>query len=144
MKKIMELYEKYREIVSYLFWGVATTVVSWGSYSFFAGLLDAGIIVANVLSWIFAVSFAYVTNKLWVFQSKSWKMEVVIKEIGIFVSARLVTGILEIILVPFLVYVGLNQTIFGIKGAVSKILVSFLVVILNYVFSKLLVFKDKE
>lgn len=144
MENIKNLYIKYREIISYLFWGGATTCVSWGTYTIFAGVVDTGVITANILSWIFAVSFAYVTNKIWVFQSKSWKKEVIVRELGLFLSTRFATGAFEIIAVPFLVYVGMDQKIFGVKGAVAKVVVSILVVILNYIFSKLLIFRKKK
>lgn len=144
MENIKNLYIKYREIISYLFWGGATTCVSWGTYTIFAGVINTSVFVANILSWIFAVAFAYVTNKIWVFQSKSWKREVIVQELGLFLSTRFATGLFEIIAVPFLVDMGLNQTVFGIKGAVSKIVVSILVVILNYIFSKLVIFRKKK
>lgn len=144
MESIENLYNKYREIISYLFWGGATTCVSWGSYTIFAGVVNTSVIVANILSWIFAVAFAYITNKIWVFQSKSWKREVIVQELGLFLSTRFATGLFEIIAVPFLVSVGMNQTIFGIKGALSKVVVSILVVVLNYIFSKLVIFKKKK
>lgn len=142
MKKIFDLLQKYREIISYLFWGVMTTCVSWGSYSLFARGMGISIAVSNVLSWICAMTFAYITNKIFVFHSYVWKMDFLAKEFGLFASARLGTGILEIIFVPLLVHFGLDQEILGVKGAVSKVLVSFLVVVLNYVFSKLFIFKD--
>lgn len=155
MKKILDLLKKYQEIISYLFWGVMTTLVSWGTYSLFAILfkgldtefslfglkISAVVLIANILSWICAIVFAYVTNKLWVFNSKSWEMKVVLPELSKFISARLVTGVLEILLVPLLVGIGLNQTIFGIEGMVAKVFVSVLVVVLNYIFSKLFIFK---
>lgn len=155
MKRILELMKKYQEIISYLFWGVMTTFVSWGTYSLFAimfkglttefslfGLkISAVVLIANILSWVCAIVFAYVTNKLWVFNSKSWEVKVFLPELWKFVSARLVTGVLEIILVPLLVGIGLSQTIFGIEGMVAKIVVSVLVVVLNYIFSKLFIFK---
>lgn len=141
--KIQTLLNKYQEIISYLFWGVATTCVSWGTYSIFAKGMDASIAVANALSWICAVLFAYFTNKLFVFHSYSWKPKYLFREFMLFLSARIGTGALEIIFVPLLVHFGLDQTILGVKGAVSKVLVSFLVVILNYVFSKLFIFKPQ-
>lgn len=102
------------------------------------------IFIANVLAWVLAVIFAYVTNKLFVFESYSWNPKFVLRELALFVSARLATGVLEIFGVPFLADLGLNQTIFGIDGMVSKIIVSVLVVILNYVFSKIFIFKKEK
>lgn len=135
----------------YLIFGVLTTVVSWGSYALFEILLgvfikDAIVLssVANVLSWIVAVLFAFVTNKLWVFESKSWKGCVLVKELGSFVGSRLLTGVLEWFGVPLLMFIGLDQAILGIEGMLAKILISIIVVILNYILSKLLVFRKKK
>lgn len=144
MDKIKDLFVKYKEIISYLFWGVSTTCVSWGSYTLFVTAFPMGVIAANCLSWVLAVLFAYITNKIWVFHSKSWKREVLFREFAMFISARLATGVFELIMVPACVYMGMNQTIFGVQGALAKVVVSFVVVILNYIFSKLFIFKKKE
>ena len=146
IQKLCKLYHTYQEAVDYLFWGGMTTVVSWGSYSLFVLLLqglDSVVFWANILSWVCAVLFAFITNKLWVFQSKSWAAGILFPELTKFLSSRVATGIFEMIAVPTLVAIGLNQTIFGIDGMVSKILVSVVVVILNYILSKLFVFKNK-
>ena len=140
-KFICKIYHTYKEAIDYLFWGGMTTVVSWGSYSAFV-LLGASVFWGNVLSWICAVLFAFVTNKLWVFQSKSWAGNVLLPELGKFLSSRVATGVFEMVAVPALVALGLNHTIFGIDGMVSKVLVSVIVVILNYILSKLFVFKE--
>lgn len=142
IQKACKLYHTYKEAIDYLFWGGMTTVVSWGSYSLFV-LLGTGVFWGNVLSWVCAVLFAFVTNKLWVFNSKSWEGSVLFPELTKFLSSRVATGIFEMIAVPALVAIGLNQTIFGIDGMVSKVLVSVIVVILNYILSKLFVFKAK-
>lgn len=147
INKLCKLYRAYKEAIDYLFWGGMTTVVSWGSYTLFVlllqGMMGEGSVVflSNIGSWVCAVSFAFVTNKLWVFQSKSWTGGVVFPELTRFLSSRIATGIFEMIAVPALVAIGLNQTIFGIDGMVSKVLVSVAVVILNYILSKLFVFK---
>ena len=148
MKRLIALLQRYREIISYLFWGGMTTLVSWGSYALFALLFQAlpptaVTAVANVLSWICAVAFAFVTNKLWVFNSKSWAVRVWVRELGTFISARLITGVLEIAGVPFLVSIGLDQKVLGVEGMAAKMLVSIAVIVLNYVFSKLFVFAKK-
>ena len=153
MKK---LFKKYGEIISYLFWGVLTTVVSWGTYSVFALLfasasdfslfglqISPAVLGANLLSWICAVLFAFITNKIFVFRSRSFKGSILWPELWKFISARLVTGILEIIAVPLLEGLGLDIQLFGIEGSLAKIIVSVVIVILNYVFSKLFVFKNK-
>lgn len=151
MEKLKGLFLKYKEIIMYLIFGVLTTLVSWGSYALFEivfGTFIHGTIVlssvANVLSWIVAVLFAFITNKLWVFESKSFKSAVLIKELVSFVGSRLATGVLEWIGVPLLMLIGLNQSIFGIEGMLAKVVVSVIVVILNYILSKLFVFKNKK
>lgn len=147
MDTLKGIFKKYEEVIAYLFWGVLTTFVSWGSYSIFV-LIFVGVMqkvfIANVLSWITAVLFAFVTNKICVFHSNHWNFKVVSIELSKFISARLFTGVFEIFGVPLLVKIGLNQTIFGIDGMVAKILVSVLVVILNYFFSKLFIFKPSN
>ena len=139
-KFICKIYHAYKEAIDYLFWGGMTTVVSWGSYSLFV-LLGASVFWGNAGSWVCAVSFAFVTNKLWVFQSKSWAGSTVWPELGKFLSSRVATGVFEMIAVPALVAIGLNQTILGIDGMVSKVVVSVAVIVLNYILSKLFVFK---
>lgn len=151
MKKIKELFLKYKEIIMYLVFGVLTTVVSWGSYAVFEISLETFITdtillssVANVLSWIAAVLFAFITNKLWVFESRSFKGTLLLKELGAFVASRLITGAIEWFGVPLLMLAGLNQSILGIEGMLAKVLISVIVVILNYILSKLLVFRKKK
>lgn len=144
MEKIKSLFVKYKEVISYLFFGGLTTVVSWGSYALFEKLCGMSINLSNIFSWVCAVIFAYITNKLFVFNSKEKSTKGLLKEIGLFLSARVFSGLFEIVSVPFLVWCGLNQTIFGIEGMVSKVVVSIGVVILNYILSKLIVFKKKK
>lgn len=148
---IKRMFIKHKEIIMYLVFGVLTTVVSWGSYAVFESVFKKAIVdvnvlvaVANVLSWVTAVLFAYITNKLFVFESKSFKPTILFKELGLFVGSRLISGAVEWVGVPLLVWLGLNQTIFGVEGMVAKVLVSVIVVILNYILSKLIVFKKEK
>ena len=140
---------KYKEIIMYLIMVGLTTLVSWGTYSLFAWILpianqDLLVLTANALSWLLAMTFAYVTNKIWVFESKSWERHFLLKEFGLFVSARLLTGIFEVVAVPGLVWLGCDQSILGVPGMLSKIIVSIIVVLLNYVFSKLIIFRKQS
>ena len=144
MNKIQELLVKYKEMIMYLIFGVGTTVVNWITYTIVAKTICSNLTIANCIAWVVAVAFAYVTNKIWVFESKSWAPSVLCKEIGLFLGARIFSGIFEIGLFPVLMFLGLNQAIFGVEGMVAKVLISVLVIILNYVFSKLLVFKEKK
>lgn len=152
--KVKELYKKHREIITYIIFGALTTAVSFISYSLFVLLFNAlglwsvmvlgatlSVNLANLISWVCAVLFAFITNKLWVFESKSFEKSVALPEFVKFVSSRIATGVLEIVLVPFLIWIGLSQSLLGIDGLIAKLIVTVLVIILNYILSKLLIFK---
>lgn len=148
---------KYKEIITYIIFGVLTTLVSWGSYAIFVNMLSMPVFFGNLLSWICAVAFAYITNKLWVFDSKSWKPSVIGKEIATFVASRGVTGVVEIVAVPLLAKTGFDNIFYNIlqkmdislgilytDGIYSKIILAVIVVILNYFFSKFIIFKKNN
>ena len=149
----------------YIIFGVMTTLVNWVVYTLLMKLFGSAaesqtvlftlfgrsittkvfyIFIANFVAWVAGVLFAFVTNKLWVFESKSWRFGLVMKELWLFVLARLITGVLEWFGVPLLWAIGLDQDLFGIDGFLAKIVVSVVVVILNYVFSKLIIFRKKD
>ncbi len=147
MEKIRNLFVKYKELILYLLFGGLTTIVSWGSYALLE-LSGLSVTAANALSWICAVAFAFVTNKLFVFESKSWAIKTTLREAGEFVGARLLTGLLTMVGVPLLVKWGIDFPItLGdkvLEGMIAKIIMSVLEVLLNYVASKLVIFKKKE
>ena len=134
MKK---LFEKYRQLALYLFFGVTTTVVNWLIYTPLQPLV--GMTAANAIAWLGAVAYAFVTNKLFVFDSRSWKNW--IGEGIKFFGARLLSGLFEIFLPTALFALGLDMPLFGIDGGVAKALVSLLIIVMNYVTSKFLVFR---
>lgn len=165
MEKIKELLIKYKEIILYIFFGGATTLVSIVTFalaqlpmqgiihddsiafsfgSFKVTKMALAIFIAKVFSWIVAVIFAFVTNKMCVFESKSWAFSVAFKEFWLFVAARVVTGPIEWLGVPLLVSLGLNQTLFKVEGFWANIICMVVVVILNYLFSKLIIFRKKD
>ncbi|MBQ8869322.1 MAG: GtrA family protein [Oscillospiraceae bacterium] len=147
MDKLKALLKKYREPISYIFWGVLTTAISFITYSLFTLLFTAfldtkaAVFISNALSWVSAVLFAFITNKLWVFNSKSFEKAVVLPEFLKFLSSRIATGVIEIAGLPLLISLGLDATIFGIEGLLAKIVINIIVIVLNYVFSKLIIFK---
>ena len=128
----------------YLIFGVSTTLVNWVVYTPLVNLAGVNTTLANGIAWFVAVLYAYVTNKLFVFESKSWKASVLVREILSFFGARVASGVFEIFLPEILMKLGLNQTFFGIEGGIAKIVVSVLVIVLNYIFSKLFVFRKKK
>ena len=137
MKKIRSLIEKYFDILSYLFFGVLTTAVNYLVYLPCYNLWGLSGTASNVIAWVFAVAFAYVTNKPFVFRSHDWSAKTVIPELTKFVGCRLGSGGLETLII--LVTVDL----LGWNGNVMKLLTSVIVIVVNYVASKLLVFRKK-
>lgn len=143
MKKIINLYKKYEEIINYLVVGVLTTVVSlvvkWG---LLFTILDASnafqLQVAVVTSWVIAVIFAYVTNRIFVFKSKS---KDILNEITSFFGARILTLGMEMLIMWF--FVTLLELNSDLWVFIWTMLAQVLVIIFNYIFSKLFVFKKK-
>lgn len=129
MKNIIQ---KNKEIIMYLVFGVLTTVVNIVVYYIFSNLLHMNYLFSNAMAWFLYVLFAYVTNRKYVFDSKNNQ---IIKEAISFFGSRLATGIMDMMLMWFLV----NFNI--VNDVVAKVVVNVIVVILNYILSKLVVFK---
>lgn len=137
---IKKVLYKYKKLILYILFGGMTTILNWIVYA--VGVkLQLGITISNILAWSIAVFFAFITNKLFVFESKILKIRVIFNEFIKFVGARILTGAIEIGGLPLLYYLGMNQQLFGIDGFIAKIMISIIVMVLNYVFSQVLVFK---
>ena len=139
MKKIRELYLKYKELVNYVVFGGLATVVNFVTYFLFARIFAVDEVVSSGISWFCAVLFAYITNKLFVFKSKTGTKKETIKEMISFFAARILSGIL--------CDVGtfaLMVKVLHINDIVSKIVTQIMVVIVNYIFSKCFIFKKKD
>lgn len=121
-----------KELVLYVVFGALTTLVNFVVYFLFARLLGVHYLISNIFAWFFAVLFAYVTNRIWVFESKN---ENILKEISLFFSGRLFSGVID----TGLMYLFID--ILTIGDFISKIIIQVIVVVLNYVISKLVVFK---
>lgn len=137
LQKILNLYKKYKEIINYLIVGVLTTVVSLAVYyiSVFTFLNPDNSIqlqIANILSWVAGVAFAYFTNRKYVFESKN---ENKLKEATKFVSSRITTLFLDMLVM------WLGVTILGFNDKIIKLVSQVLITIGNYILSKLFVFK---
>ncbi len=134
--KIKALFIKYREVILYLIFGVLTTLVSLGVYY---SLLWCGMhyIAAQVISWAAAVAFAFVTNKLFVFLDKDTSGTTLFRQIWQFVSVRIASGVLETALLWLMVDILL------IGEGIAKIPVAVITVVVNYIASKLFVFKKR-
>ena len=134
----MEPYKKYKEILLYLFFGGLTSVVSIVSYAYCDVIMGMNPLIANVSSWILAVTFAYITNKIWVFQVEIHGKKELLQQMVSFYTGRLLTlGIEEVILFIFITKCGFNSL-------VVKIVAQVVVVVSNYIISKCFVFRDKK
>ena len=135
VQKIKNLVQKHWDILSYLFFGGQTTVVNYLVYLPCYNLLNLSAAVSNAIAWAVAVAFAYLTNKPFVFRSHDWSLKTVIPELTKFVTCRIGSGLLETGILFLCV------DLLAWNGNVWKLITSVLVVILNYIASKLLVFK---
>lgn len=135
---IRDLLIKYKELILYVFWGAATTAVNFIAYFLCTKVFHMHYVAANVLAWLVAVLFAFWSNKSFVFESKSWAPKVVIPELCKFTGARVFSGALETGLLWLCV------DLLHFPDDIIKILAGILVIILNYIFSKLFIFRKGE
>ena len=132
-----------KELIMYVIFGAGTTVVNWIIYSALV-LFNINMTIANLIAWLGAVTFAFITNKLFVFESRSLEKTVILKEAFAFFGSRILTGVIEIAGPTLLFHLGIQLSMFGIKGFGAKLLISVIVIILNYILSKSAVFTDRR
>ena len=137
-RTIRLLFTKYRETILYLVFGGLTTLVNFLIYFPLYNLLALSAAASNVVAWAVAVAFAFVTNKIFVFQSNNWDSKNLVSQIIRFVACRVGSGLLET------VFLLLAVDAFSWNGNLWKIIISVVVVILNYIGSKFLVFTQKS
>lgn len=136
---LLDLYKKYKETILYLVFGGLTTLVNIATYGILFNMLGIGNVPSNIVAWILSVVFAYITNKLFVFESKSFSPKVLLGEISSFFLCRLATGALDLLIMYYTIDVcGWNR-----YNLVIKIISNVLVIVLNYIASKVLIFKKK-
>lgn len=156
MEKLRNLYKKYEEIILYLVFGVLTTIISVGLFALLRVLFefisqsfgygDALTIQNNVIinmscvvfKNIIAILFAYVTNRKFVFKSSVSGFKPILLEIINFFIARLSTLVFEVI------FMAVTVNVFNLNDLIMNIIAQFVIVVLNYVFSKLWIFKNKN
>lgn len=130
------VYKKNKEVLLYLFFGGLTFIVSIGTYAVFNVFLGINELIANVMSWIFAVLFAFLTNRIWVFQAPTNTIQEFVKQMVSFFGGRLITlAVEEVILLVFI-------TILGFGSMLIKVVAQIVVIVLNYIISKFYVFKE--
>lgn len=134
---IKKLYSEYKGVILYLFFGVCTTIVNVMSYWIVAHALKMNVMISTIIAWSLAVLFAYVTNRKWVFNSDASGINEILKEIISFFSCRLATGIVD--WGCMFIFVDLLM----LNDVIIKFIANIVVIILNYIASKLFVFKSK-
>ena len=137
---IKKLYNKYQEIIKYLIFGVLTTIISLVTYYLLVFTIlnpnnPIQLQIANIISWITCVTFAYITNRKYVFNSQNRN---IISEIIKFYSSRLTTLFIDILIMFIFV------TVLHFNDKIIKLIVQFIIIILNYILSKILVFKKNK
>ncbi len=140
MKKIFNLYHKYEEIINYLIVGVLSMIVSLATYylcvyTFLDPNVALELQMANIISWFCAASFAYITNKLFVFKAKNTNL---LKEASSFYASRVLTLLMDMGIMFLLV------TVLHGNDKIAKLIVQVVVTIANYIISKFFVFKKKN
>ena len=136
-EKLLKLAKKHKDLLIYLVFGVLTTLVNYAVYLPLYNFLHLSAALSNAIAWVAAVAFAFLTNKPFVFGSHDWRWQVVLPELGKFIGCRIGSGLAE----TLIIFVAVD-TLHG-SGNFWKLLTSVLVVILNYIASKLLVFRKK-
>lgn len=137
LKKLVEIYKSHISVMRYLIFGVLTTVINIVVYSIGLYVLHIPNLISNVIAWILSVTVAYLTNRKYVFDSKANNLKTIFIEVISFFASRLVTlGVDEAIM-----FVTVDKLLWN--GLVMKIISNIIVIILNYVLSKLVVFRKK-
>ncbi len=130
----LKILNENKEMVLYLIFGVLTTLVNILSYLFFFKVCGINILISNIMAWFFSILFAYITNRILVFESKNEK---ILHEFGLFIAGRGLSGILD----SFLFYVLVVLLMFN--DIASKIIINVIVIIINYLLSKKIIFKER-
>lgn len=133
---LINLFNKYKSVISYLFWGVVTTLVNIISYIIFDRVFHVNYQVSTVIAWFLSVLTAYVTNKLWVFNSKTETTSELLSEMTKFFTMRVATLLIEM----FIMWIGVS--LLKWDSILVKIIDNVVVVVSNYFFSKILVFRS--
>ena len=137
IEKGMELLKKYKSFVMYAIFGVLTTLINLASYYVLYNVLNWGNMPSTELAWLLAVIFAFATNKKWVFDSQSMEWKVLLYELASFFACRIATGVFDMAVM----YVAVD--VMAWNEMLWKLLSNVIVIILNYVASKLVIFKKK-
>lgn len=138
MNKLVNIYNRYREQILYLVFGGLTTLISIITYAVFTELADINILIANILSWIISVAVAYATNKSVVFRSDKKGVAQVLNEALSFYAGRLLTLLIE----EAILFVFIDLA--NLPNMPVKIIAQIIIIVLNYIISKVFIFKKTK
>lgn len=137
-RKILALYHKYEEMISYVFWGVVSMVVNIAAYQVSYDWLHLSNSVSTIIAWALAVIVAFITNKIWVFNSRNTTIAQTMKELVSFTGFRILSGLFDLGIMILAV------DIMHWNALIWKVISNVIVVILNYIFSKFIIFKKSS
>ena len=137
-QKLKQLIKKYEELIKYLIIGVLTTALNYIVFAVLTTIMKVDMHISNLIAWLVGVIFAYFTNKLFVFESKSFKMEVLSKEILSFGAARVFSLLIE----ELILYIFVD--LLNMDKLIIKLIANIIVIIINYILSKFIIFKKPK
>ena len=135
---LKKLYRKYKSLILYIFFGICTTFVNIASFWLMAHVFNFKAVFSSIVAWILSVIFAYITNRSWVFNARATGPKNIFREIYSFSACRFATGVLDC----FIMFLCVD--IFEFNDIIIKVISNIIVVVLNYVASKILVFKNDK
>ena len=138
LKTLAGLWKKYKAPILYLFFGGVTTVINIAVYYILYYAVGVSNDLSNIISWIITVTVAYITNKLWVFESRDTGTKTLLREITSFFGCRAATGVMDLAIM----HIGVDMLSY--PAFLLKIISNIIVIILNYVASKLIIFKKGD
>ena len=133
---MVNIYKKYKSIINYLFFGISSTIINIITYQLCYKIFEIKNIPSNIIAWIITILFAFITNKLWVFKNDVNDFKGIFKEFVVFIGCRILTGIFDMIIM----YIGVDLLSFN--SLIIKMLSNIIVITLNFIFSKLIIFKN--
>lgn len=137
MEILKKLIIKHKQIVLYIFFGGITTLINIVSYYIFFNHFGYSNLVSNTIAWLLAVIVAFITNKIWVFNSKSFNPKIVMRELLQFTAVRIATGFVD----TAIMYIGVD--LLKSNGVLMKVISNVIVLVSNYIGSRFLIFKEK-
>lgn len=137
IKLIRELLIKYKELIRYGICGLITTAINIVAFHVCYEVCDIPLFVSNTIAWILAFLFAFISNKLWVFESKEWTGKKAVTQMVGFLAARLATLVLD----TFLMWIMVD--VMTLNGTLSKVISNIVTIAINYLASKFIIFKEK-